>query len=47
MSKMYGKIKSYYDSGLWAKQRVRNMVIKKLITEDEYKEIVKETYKEE
>lgn len=47
MSKMYEKIKSYYDSGLWTKQRVRNMVIKQLITEDEYKEITKETYNEE
>ena len=40
MSKMYDKIKSYYDSGLWSEVRVRNMVVKGIITEEEYKDII-------
>ena len=40
MSKMYEKIKRYYDTGLWSEERVRNMVIKGIITEEEYKDIV-------
>lgn len=40
MSKMYEKIKSYYDTGLWSEQRVCNVMLKGIITEDEYKEIV-------
>lgn len=44
MSSQYEKIKSYYDTGLWSKQRVYNMVSKNLITEEEYEEIVKEMY---
>ena len=46
MSKMYEKIKSYYDSGLWSEERVRNMVIKGIITEEEYASIVGEEYEE-
>ena len=46
MSKMYNKIKSYYDSGLWSEARVRNMVIKGIITEEEYKAIIGKKYKE-
>ena len=46
MSKMYNKIKSYYDSGLWSKVRVRNMVIKGILTEEEYKDIVGKAYQE-
>ena len=45
MSKMYNKIKSYYDSGLWSEVRVRNMVIKGIITEEEYKAIISKEYK--
>ena len=45
MSKMYDKIKSYYDSGLWSEVRVRNMVIKGIITEEEYKSIIDKEYK--
>ena len=45
MSKMYNKIKSYYDSGLWSEVRVRNMVIKGIITEKEYKAIIGKEYK--
>lgn len=44
MSKMYNKIKKYYDEGLWNKTRVRNMVIKGVITADEYQEIVGEAF---
>ena len=46
MSKIYNKIKSYYDSGLWSEIRVRNMVIKGIITEEEYKAIIGKEYKE-
>lgn len=44
MSKMYEKIKMYFDSGLWNKTRVRNMVIRNHITEAEYKSIVGEEF---
>ena len=47
MSKMYEKIKKYYDTGLWSEERVRNMVIKGIITEEEYKDIVGREYEEE
>ena len=46
MSKMYEKIKSYYDSGLWSEVRVRNMVVKEIITEEECASIVGEEYEE-
>lgn len=46
MSKNYIKIKQYYDSGLWNKVRVKNMVVNGIITEDEYKDIVGEDYEE-
>ena len=46
MSKMYDKIKSYYDSGLWSEVRVRNMVVKRIISEEEYKNIVGKEYEE-
>ncbi len=42
MSKNYEKIKNYYDKGLWSKTRVKNMVIKGVITAEEYKLIVGE-----
>lgn len=44
MSKDYEKIKKYYDSGLWNKARVRNMVLKGVITEEEYQEIAGEEF---
>ena len=44
MSKQYEKIKSYYDTGLWNKTRVKNMVIKNIITAEEYKLITNEEY---
>ena len=46
MSKMYEKIKKYYDTGLWTEERVRNMVIKGIITEEEYASIVGKEYEE-
>ena len=46
MSKMYEKIKKYYDTGLWSEERVRNMVIKGIITEEEYASIVDKEYEE-
>lgn len=47
MSKLYEKIKSYYDTGLWNETRVRNMVIKGFITKQEYEIIVGNKYEEE
>ena len=46
MSKMYEKIKKYYDSGLWSEVRVRNMVVKEIITKEEYASIVGKEYEE-
>ena len=46
MSKMYEKIKEYYNTGLWSEERVRNMVVKGIITEEEYKDIVGIEYEE-
>ena len=43
---MFEKIKKYYDSGLWNEERVRNVVIKGVITEEEYELIVGENYEE-
>ena len=47
MSKMYEKIKEYYNTGLWSKERVRNMVIKAIITEEEFYDITGEFYNED
>lgn len=44
MSKMYEKVKKYYDKGLWKIQAVRNAVVKGWITEEEFKEITGEDY---
>ena len=46
MSKMYGKIKEYYNTGLWSEERVKNMVRKYIITQDEFYEIVGEIYED-
>ena len=43
-SKMYDKIKLYYDTGLWSEIRVRNMVINGIITETEYMNIIGKEY---
>lgn len=40
---MFEKIKSYYERGLWSRERVK-MVVGKVITEEEYEEITKEKY---
>lgn len=44
MSKKYQKVKSYYDSGLWTIAMVRNAVVKKWITAEEFYEITGEVY---
>ena len=45
MSKNFEKIKSYYDTGKWDKQRVWNCVGKSLgITPEEYELIIGEPY---
>ena len=47
MSKMYEKIKEYYNTGLWSEERVRNMVVKSVITEEEFYDITGEFYNED
>lgn len=42
MSRMYEKIKRYYDSGLWSKERVWNVFVRGVITEEEYNQIIGE-----
>ena len=44
MSKHFKKVKSYFDSGLWSIERVRNAVVKGWITAQEYKIITGEEY---
>ncbi len=44
MSRMYNKVKSYYDKGLWSISRVHNAVIKKWITAEEFELITGEKY---
>lgn len=43
-SAKFEDVKEYYDNGLWKKKAVRNAVIKKWITAEEYAEIVGEPY---
>ncbi|MDO5531442.1 XkdX family protein [Sutterella sp.] len=45
-SAKYALIKKYYDRKLWNRTMVRNAVIKKWITADEYTEITGEDYAE-
>lgn len=40
----YERLKRYYEKGLWNKEMIRNAVIKKWLTEEEYKEITGEDY---
>ena len=47
MSKMYEKIKEYYNTGLWSEARVRNMVIKGIITAEEFYDITGEFLNED
>ena len=44
MSKNYNKVKKYYNENLWNKKMVKNAVVKKWITPEEYKEITGEDY---
>lgn len=44
MSKWYTKIKDWYDAGYWTKTMVKNAVIKKRITAEEYKTITGDNY---
>lgn len=46
MSKIFEKIKCYYDTGLWNDIRVKNMVVKGIITENEYMSITDKEYEE-
>ena len=43
-SKMFYKVKDWYDSGAWSKQWVKNAVVKGKITAEEYREITGEDY---
>ena len=43
MSKNFDKVKSYYERGLWSKERVR-AVVGKWITANEYLQITGENY---
>lgn len=45
-SKNFAKVKYYYDHNLWSKDRVREAVVKKWITAEEYEEIVGEPYEQ-
>lgn len=40
----YEKVKKYYNLGLWNIERVRNAVVKKWITKEEFEEITGEEY---
>ena len=43
-SKKFYDIKNYYDTKLWSKERVYNMVEKNIITKEEYTEITGEPF---
>ncbi len=43
----FEKVKYYFNNGLWSIERVRNAVIKKWITVEEYEIIVGEPYEED
>lgn len=44
MSKMFNKIKTYYEKGFWTKKMVGDAVGKNKITEEEYKIITGDDY---
>ena len=46
-SKMFEKIKKWYDQGTWPKEWVYNAVGKGKITAEEYEEITGEVYEED
>ena len=43
-SKNFGKVKGYYDNGLWSKAKMKNAVVKGWITAAEFEEITGEAY---
>ena len=43
-SKKFGKVKEYYDKGLWKIARVREAVVKGWITAAEFEEITGQPY---
>lgn len=43
-SKLYARIKNWYDKGIWTKSMVQNAADKGVITAEEYEEIVGEPY---
>ena len=45
MSANFEKIKNYYHNGLWSEKRVYNMVVKGILTKEEYRLIVGKEYK--
>lgn len=45
-SKMFYKIKKYYETGIWSKKWVHDAVEKGKITPEEYFEITNEIYEE-
>lgn len=44
MSEKYELVKKYYKNKLWTEDQVRNAVVKKWITEKEFKEITGNKY---
>lgn len=44
-NKNYDKVKSFYGKKLWDETRVRNAVVKGWITEEEFAEITRISYK--
>ena len=44
MSKMYARIKKWYDDGIWSEQKVRDAVSGGWITSEEFQEITGEEY---
>ena len=44
MSKHFDLVKGYYDDGLWQESRVRDAVVKKWITDEEFEIITGEPY---
>lgn len=46
-SRLFEKIKNWYELGFWSKNTLKLAVTKNRITEDEYKEITGENYSTE
>ena len=43
-SKNFEKVKTFYDTGVWSEERVRNAGVKGWITPEEFQEITGESY---